>query len=156
MSGGLPTNDKEWAQFAQAMKTAEPMRTENIAMMAQWGTPEDQWLRSYGAKLPSPTINPDTQLNFEQRVLNPSAYPKIQNDDGTFSTHRMAWGGGDGQFMAYPTIIHDGKALQRLDDQAAYEYAVKNKEFRSFSNEADAKAYAEGGYKKFWGLGEKR
>lgn len=151
---GLPTNDKEWAQFAQALK--QPMRTENIAMMAQWGTPEDQWLRSYGAKQPSPTINPDTQLNFEQRVLNPNSYPKIQNDDGTYSTHRMAWGGDPGNYMAYPTIVQQGDQLTRLDDKAAYEYALKNKEFRSFSKEEDARSYAEGGYKKFWGLGEKR
>lgn len=153
---GIPTNPNEWGQFTQQLQQVVPQRTENLGMMAQWGGEEDNWLRSYGAKMPSPTINPQTTLNFEQRILNPNSYPKIQNGDGTFSTHRMAWGGDEGNYMAYPTIVQqpDGQ-LQRLDDKAALAHAQDNKEFRHFSKAEDAQAYAEGGYKKFWGMGER-
>ena len=151
---GLPENRDQWTQFAQAMQ--QPVRSENIAAMAQWGTPEDNRLRSFGATIPSPTIPMDTQLNFEKRVLNPSSYPRIYNGDGSVSTHRMAWGEADGKFMAYPTIVQQGNELKQLNDQEAFQHAVRNKEFRSFDRAEDAEAYASGGYKKFWGLREKR
>lgn len=151
---GLPTNDKEWAQFAQALK--QPIRTENISAMAQWGSEQDNALRSYGAGIPSPTINPDTPLNFEQRVLKPNSYPRIDNGDGSYSTHRMAWGEADGKYLAFPTIVQDGEQLKQLDQQAAFQHAVRTKEYRAFDKPEDASSYAEGGYKKFWGLGEKR
>lgn len=52
---GIPTNPNEWGQFTQQLQQVVPQRTENLGMMAQWGGEEDNWLRSYGAKMPSPT-----------------------------------------------------------------------------------------------------
>lgn len=102
-------------------------------------------------------IDPKTKLNFEQRVLRPSAYPSIDNKDGTFSTHRMAWGGGDDGYYAYPTIIQgeDGQLVQ-LDDDAAWFHAMGKGEYRRFNTPEEASSYADGGYKKSWGLGEKK
>jgi hypothetical protein len=151
---GLPENDQQWAQFAQALR--HPIRTENISAMAQWGSEQDNALRSFGAKIVSPTIDPNTALNFEQRVLKPNSYPRIDNGDGSYSTHRMAWGEADGKYLAYPTIVQEGNQLKQLNDQEAFQHAVRNKEFRAFDRPEDASSYAEGGYKKFWGLGEKR
>lgn len=99
-------------------------------------------------------ITDDTPLEFEQRVLKPSMVPPIQNEDGSYSTHRMAWGDGDGKFFAYPTIVnHQGK-LQQLDDATAWRYAQETGQFREFTTPEDADAYAAGGYKNSWGRGE--
>ena len=98
-------------------------------------------------------IQPDTKLNFEQRVLAPSKYPVLQNKDGTVSTHRMAWGDSNGKFFAYPTIVQlpDGQ-LHQLTDEQAWHHAMETKEYREFSTPEDANAYASGGYKNQWGL----
>lgn len=97
----------------------------------------------------------DTKLNFEQRILYPSRYPQLDNGDGSYSTHSMAWGGGDGRFYAYPTVVQapNGK-LVRLPDQAAYINAMETGEYRTFSTPEDAERYAGGGYKDSWGRGE--
>lgn len=99
-------------------------------------------------------IADDTPLEFEQRVLKPSTVPPIQNEDGSYSTHRMAWGDGDGKFFAYPTIVNHNGKLQQLDDQTAWRYAQETGQYREFTTPEDADAYAAGGYKNSWGRGE--
>ena len=68
-------------------------------------------------------------LNWVERGLNPNNYPRIDNDDGTFSTHRLAYSTGDnGEAYVYPTIIQqeDG-SLKQLSDKEAWEYAKRTK-----------------------------
>lgn len=101
-------------------------------------------------------IDPNTSLNFEQRVLYPDKYPVIQNDDGSIAIHKMAWTTVGDKFIAFPTIIQtpDGGLYQFQDPDKAVLYALKNKEFREFNKAEDAKAYANNGYKAFWGKGK--
>lgn len=131
---------------------------ERPLMLAKWGKDVDNRIREAGTMIQSPTIPSDSKLNFEQRVLKPNSYPVIRNEDGSESTHRMAYGEVDGRYVAYPTIVQRGKAAQltQLGDREAFEYAMGTGEHRVFRTEDEAKAYAEGGYKKFWGLGEKK
>lgn len=101
-------------------------------------------------------IDPKTTLNFEQRVLYPNKYPQIQNQDGTFSTHKMAWTTVGDRFIAFPTIVQlpSGELYEFTDPGKAINYALENKEFREFNNAQDAEEYANNGYKKFWGKGK--
>lgn len=102
-----------------------------------------------------PFVPSGSQLNFEQRVLNPSKYPVIKNEDGSIMTHRMAWGEGDGGYYAYPTVVQDSpNSLRELGDREAWEYAMKTGEFRAFAKPEEAEAYAAGGYKMQWGADE--
>lgn len=68
-------------------------------------------------------------LNWVERGLNPDKYGKIDNEDGGFSTHRLAYRTGDnGEAYVYPRIIQNDKGeLEQLDDDAAWEYARKTK-----------------------------
>ena len=127
-------------------------------MLAKWGSDMDNKIRAGGSLIQSPIIDANTKLNFEQRVLKPNSYPAIKNEDGSESTHRMAYGEVDGRYVAYPTIVQpkQSKELVQLGDRDAFEYAMRSGEFRSFGTEKEAQSYAEGGYKKFWGLGEKK
>lgn len=147
----LSDKNKDWVSMI-------PNTQPQPLMLDKWGPALDNEIRAQGSMIPSPTISNDTKLNFEKRVLKPNSYPAIQNEDGSESTHRMAYGETDGRYVAYPTIVQPkgSKELMPLDDREAFEYAMKNREFRSFKTEDEAKAYAEGGYKKFWGLGEKK
>lgn len=101
-----------------------------------------------------PFVPKDSKLNFEQRILTPSRYPVLNNEDGSIATHRMAWGEVDGKQVAYPTVVQKGDQLVQLDDRQAFEHAMQSGEFRSFDNPTDAENYARGGYKKQWGAGE--
>lgn len=146
-------------KLASSFQTLFPKENgdEWYSMLASWGKPGDDEIRQKGTGIPGPTISNDTQLNFEQRILNPNSYPSIDNGDGSVSTHRMAWGGDEGNFKAFPTIIQskDGKLVE-MEPMDAQRYAEKTGEYRKFTDAKDAESYAEGGYKKFWGLGEKK
>lgn len=149
MSG--PKNIKELVDRTLGMEDNE------FSMLASWGKPGDDAIRQKGTAIQSPVVPLDSKLNFEQRILKPNSYPAIDNGDGTESTHRMAWGEVDGKYIAYPTIVQaPDKSLVQLSDEGAFQHAMKSGEYREFSKPEDASAYAEGGYKKFWGLGEKK
>lgn len=145
--------DYQWRPLLSEQKQDRP-----LGMLNKWGSAEDNEIRDEGSRIQSPVIDPKTKLNFEQRVLKPNEYPAINNEDGSVSTHRMAYGETDGRYVAYPTIIQPPKTNQlvELGDREAFEYAMGSGEFRSFKTEKEAKNYAEGGYKKFWGMGEKK
>lgn len=147
-------------KLSEQFPTLFPQRQDDgwFSMLRSWGTPQDNAIRQKGTAIQSPVVPPDSKLNFEQRILNPNNNPSIDNGDGSISTHRMAYGEVDGEFVAYPTIVQPKKSkeLVQLDDQDALGYALNSGEYRSFKTEDEAKSYAEGGYKKFWGLGEKK
>lgn len=87
--------------------------------------------------------------NFVRRYMMPENFPAISNPDGTVSTHRMASAEVDGRNIAYPMIIQDpatGK-LTPLDDDQAFDYALRNNEYLTFPDQQSAQAFAEGGYK---------
>ncbi len=98
--------------------------------------------------MPSAPLLEPSQKAFEQRLHEPKA-PRIENPDGTFSTHEMASAEVDGKYVAYPTIVQgeDGK-LKRLGQKTALDHAMRTGEFRQFGSDAEARKYAEGGYKK--------
>lgn len=105
-----------------------------------------------------PDIPLDSTLQFEQRVLYPSKYPVLQQGEGGVATHKMSWGevdiDGKPGYVAFPTVVYDGKELKELDARAAFEHAMKNKEYRSFASPEEASLYAEGLYKRAWGRGD--
>ena len=86
-------------------------------------------------------------LNWVDRGLNPDKYPKIDNQDGTFSTHRLAYSTGDnGEAYVYPTIIQNDKGeLEQLDDNAAWEYARNTKTAMRIPNVKLAEYYSQNG-----------
>jgi len=86
-------------------------------------------------------------LNWVDRGLNPDKYPKIDNQDGTFSTHRLAYSTGDnGEAYVYPTIIQNDKGeLEQLDDNAAWEYARETKTAMRIPNVKLAEYYSQNG-----------
>lgn len=104
-----------------------------------------------GARGRAPGLDSNADLHFEKRANNPGIFPVVDNRDGSISTHRMAYAGVDGGFIAYPTIIQTPSGeLVQLDDQEAFEHAARTRQFRRFSSEEDAAAYSSGGYKQSW------
>lgn len=88
--------------------------------------------------------------NFVQRVLNPYIFPQINNPDGTYSTHKMAWSTVDGKPVVYPTIIqNDSGALQELAPKDALDYAMKSGQYIRFNTPDEADWFSQN-YKKVW------
>ena len=91
--------------------------------------------------------------NFVERIIRTDA-PALQNPDGSISTHEMAWGEAAGRFFVYPTIVQQGVELNRLDDSAAFRYAIENQEFIEFDSAAEADWFSRN-YKAIWGSGRR-
>ena len=84
--------------------------------------------------------------DFERRAMDPRQ-PSIRNDDGSYSTHKMASAQIGGMHIAYPTIVMKDGKLTELGDREAIDHALTTGEFRRFDSDASAQKYAEGGYK---------
>lgn len=86
-------------------------------------------------------------LNWVDRGLNPDKYPVIENEDGTISTHRLAYSTGDnGEAYVYPTIIQNDKGeLEELDSDSAWEYAKRTKTAMVVPNIKLAEYYSQNG-----------
>lgn len=87
-------------------------------------------------------------LNWVERGLNPDKYPSISNDDGTISTHELAYRTGENNVAyVYPNIIQDEIGeLKRFDtDYEAWEYAKTTNTFMEVPNAALASYYSKNG-----------
>jgi hypothetical protein len=90
--------------------------------------------------------NKKKKLNFEKRFNDRSL--NIDNGDGTHSSHKMMSFEADGKYFAIPTIVQQGDSLVELSENEAIKYAFKNKEFKEFTTDEEARTYASGDYKK--------
>lgn len=101
-----------------------------------------------------PVMDPNSPLNFEQRILRPSQYPALPLSKRDVATHLMGWGEANGKNVVFPTVVQTPRGnLVNLGDDA-FRYALQTGEFRSFDTPKDAANYAEGGYKHWWGFGD--
>ena len=70
---------------------------------------------------------------------------KINNSDGSISTHKLATSEADGKFYVYPTIIEKNGKLEELNPDSAYGYAVVTGTRLAFDNKKFADYYAKNG-----------
>ena len=89
--------------------------------------------------------------NFIRRVLAPGVHPVLPNENGSVSTHSMSYAEVDGRYIVYPTVIQPNgeRELRRLEDDEAFDYAMRTGEYINFQDEAKAADYAKN-YKKMW------
>jgi len=90
---------------------------------------------------------PQAPTDFEDRIANSYSSPIKENDDGTVSTHKMAWGEDDQGFYAFPTIVRKGDELVELAPKEADDYAHETGELKRFDTQEEAESYAAGSYK---------
>jgi len=85
-------------------------------------------------------MNANSSKNFIQRYLNPNQYPVINNPDGSYSTHLMAYD----KNRVYPTIVQDksGKLINYGNNDNAWNYADTTGEYIQFPNEEQASWFA--------------
>ena len=91
----------------------------------------------------------NSEKSFVKRILQPDAYPVIENEDGTKSTHKMAYAEKDGKFVVYPTILYDGKKLTEYAPDEALNQASKTGNMIEFDTEEEANWFSQQ-YKQVW------
>lgn len=87
---------------------------------------------------------------YEKR-LKQTVHPRIDNRDGTYSTHSIAVDSDrEGNWKAYPTVQPDENGvLQRMGAQKAMAKAIRTGNYKDFGKDgAAALAYGEGDYKR--------
>lgn len=94
-------------------------------------------------------IQANSHLNFVQRALNPQSWPKVDNEDGSYSTHRMGWSEDDQGPFVYPTIVFDEqtKSLRKMEPMEAARHAIESGELIRFDSPDDADWFSNHGYK---------
>ena len=92
-------------------------------------------------------IDQNSGLNFVQRMLEPNKWPVIQNQDGSYSTHLMAWDQDQKGPFVFPTIIWDGKKLKKLSMDEAWRHARLTGEMIRVNSPEEAEWFSSRGYK---------
>ena len=94
--------------------------------------------RELSQKIINSILLSNKDKNFVDRIINPDKYPVIKNNDGSYSTHLMAYGEVDGKNIAYPTLFYNQKtnSLYKPDDPVAE--ALKTGNFIPFNKPEDA------------------
>ena len=87
---------------------------------------------------------------FVKRILNRDNYKPLDNGDGSYSTHSMAWGEADGKFFVFPTVLMNDKgSLQRFKPNDAWKASQKTGNYIMFDNQNDAAEFSKE-YRKVW------
>ena len=102
---------------------------------------EFQWLMG--------VLNNNASKTFVQRILYPQKFPTLDLGDGNIATHRMAWGESGDKYVAFPTVLYDGKGLKDYGN-GAWGEAMKSGNFIEFDNATDAEWFSKR-YKGAWG-----
>ena len=102
----------------------------------------------------SNVLRENSDKQFVRRINEISSgaedFPRIENKDGSISTHSMATGEADGMYYAYPTVMEDKKGvLQRYPDDKAFKRAIEKGDFIRFNTEKEADLFSRR-YKSFW------
>lgn len=85
--------------------------------------------------------------DYAREAMN-SRQGAMVNKDGSKSTHLMAWGESDGNYVAYPTLFQkdDGEWYQPMDP---FKEAKKKGELYKFDNKEEARDFADGFWKMY-------
>lgn len=93
-------------------------------------------------------LEENKNLSWVKRLLDTENKLEIKNEDGSISTHKMAYSEVDGKYYVYPTIVDVEGGISELTSDAALKRAIEKKEFISFDSESDAQDFSSTGYKK--------
>lgn len=86
---------------------------------------------------------------FVKRILFPFNAPTLDLGIGEIATHKMGWGESDGKFYVFPTVMEDGDGQLRDYGDAAFNEAIRRRDFITFDRAEDADWFSKN-YKRHW------
>ena len=96
-------------------------------------------------------LNQNKGKIFIDRLLNRQNYPVINNPNGTYSTHKMAWGQAGNKYYVFPTILWDGQSLREYTPQEAWKHVFDTGNYLEFDTPEEADFFTNN-YKKVLGI----
>jgi len=117
--------------------------------MADWVKDKVSDSKAARRKFVNSVIEKNRGKSFIERIVNPTSYDPVKNEDGSVSTHGMAVGENNGKFLVYPTVQRYGAGLRRFDGDAAWKLAIELGKTVEFDNSEDANRFARD-YKSGW------
>jgi len=100
-----------------------------------------KWIRSI--------VDQNRGKEFVDRIIDPTTYKPLTNDDGSISTHSMAWGEANGKYLVFPTVIKYGNGLKRFEGKDAWRLAVELGNYIEFDTKEEADRFSRE-YKTYW------
>jgi hypothetical protein len=94
------------------------------------------------------------EKTFIRRILEPERFPTLNLGEGKYATHMMTWSQVGDKYVVYPTVLYDGKKLNRYDPEAAWERVRETGNFIEFDNPKEADWFSRS-YKAYWGKSAK-
>ena len=88
--------------------------------------------------------------DFVQRILKPQESPILDLGEGNIGTHKMEWEKHGNGWIAYPTIMRDGRGLKDFGKDAMMK-AVNDGEYIEFASPGEAEWFSKH-YKSVWEL----
>lgn len=136
----------------EPIKKKEESESESISPDQELDSPSTQETTDTSSES-TELIGPKKPAGFDHfEKIRGSRKGNIQNEDGTVSSHRMAYGEVDGKYVAYPTLFQDPENENEWYEMEggsfdALEEAKSRGEIYEFDKEEDAKEFAEGSWK---------
>jgi len=87
--------------------------------------------------------------SFVKRIIEPEKYPSLDLGGGRTASHLMSWGEIDGKYIAYPTVLYNGKSLNRYDAREAMKRVQKSGNYIEFKSPQEADWFSRN-YKRYW------
>lgn len=96
-------------------------------------------------------LKTNSDKTFVQRILRPGDFPTLDQGDGSYATHKMAWGESGGKYVVYPTVLMEqGGGLKDYGPKDAWNHVQQTGNFIEFNNPQDAEWFSTR-YKGAWG-----
>lgn len=90
----------------------------------------------------------NSDKDFVQRILKPRESPYLDLGEGNIATHKMAWEKHGNGWIAFPTVMREGKGLRDYGKNAMMK-AVNDGEYITFASPGEAEWFSKN-YKKMW------
>ena len=92
-----------------------------------------------------------SRVPFVKRILFPDKSPVAADPSNPrkVMTHKMAYAEADGKFYAYPTVMTDESGALKDYGSAAFDEAMKRRDFIPFSTASEAEQFTKN-YKSYW------
>jgi hypothetical protein len=102
------------------------------------------------------TLRANQGKDFVNRILWPDKYPVQQNEDGSYSTHRMASAEVGGKNIVFPTLFYNRDQNQLYEAPDPVKEAMTRGDYIEFKSPEEADAFASNHYKAGLGAGYKQ
>jgi hypothetical protein len=100
-------------------------------------------------KSPSQILEQNKDKPFVKRILKPSDYPSLDLGEGRTASHLMTWAQVGDKYVAFPTVLQEGKKLKKYIPDEAWSRVKDTGNYIEFNTAEEADKFSKE-YKNHW------